>query len=156
MTSSKSGGQLRADGPPGVAYRCMHEHRNQYALTELAGLVGVSRSACYRWAKPEVSLRRKPRDAEFSGGRASGSSSGRAARGCGRNCAGSAYNKGPPCCGNRACTTGGGEFLPVVLDLYDRKIIRGTSRPSTPRPPPTARPYRLYTSSSPDQGKQVR
>ena len=114
------------------------------------------------WCVPErllpvgVSLRRKPWDAEFSGGRASGSSSGRAARGCGRNCAGSAYNKGPPCCGNRACTPGGGEFLPVVLDLYDRKIIRGTSRPSTPRPPPTARPYRLYTSSSPDQGKQVR
>ena len=48
-----------------MAYQFMKAHQNQYAITEMAGLFGVSRSAYYRWAKTGVSKRREEADAEL-------------------------------------------------------------------------------------------
>ena len=48
-----------------MAYRFMQEHRDQYAITEMIGLFGVSRSAYYKWAKYGTSDRRSNADAEL-------------------------------------------------------------------------------------------
>jgi transposase len=34
-----------------MVYRFMSEHRDEYAVREMAGIFGVSRGAWYRWAK---------------------------------------------------------------------------------------------------------
>jgi transposase InsO family protein len=43
----------------------MQEHRKQYAVTEMIGLFGVSRSAYYQWAKRGACDRRSNADAEL-------------------------------------------------------------------------------------------
>jgi transposase InsO family protein len=45
----------------------MQANRNRYALKEMAGLLGVSSSAYYRWARNGVSLRRARADAALVG-----------------------------------------------------------------------------------------
>ena len=49
-----------------MAYQFMKGNKNRYAITEMAGLLGVSRSAYYRWAKNGVSQRRKTADTELA------------------------------------------------------------------------------------------
>ena len=48
-----------------MAYWFMKTKQNQYAIKEMAGLFGVSRSAYYQWARTGVSQRRKTIDAEL-------------------------------------------------------------------------------------------
>ena len=48
-----------------MAYRFMQENRSRYRVTEMAGLLGVSRGAYYQWAKHGVSERRNSADAEL-------------------------------------------------------------------------------------------
>jgi len=48
-----------------MAYRFLQSHRDGYTITEMAGLLGVSRSAYYQWARRGVSSRRKEADAEL-------------------------------------------------------------------------------------------
>ena len=48
-----------------TAYRFMQENRNQYAVTEMIELFGVSRSAYYKWTKQGTSDRRSNADAEL-------------------------------------------------------------------------------------------
>lgn len=43
----------------------MKENRGKYTITEMAGLLGVSRSAYYKWASGKVSQRRREADAEL-------------------------------------------------------------------------------------------
>jgi transposase InsO family protein len=43
----------------------METHKNQYSIKEMAGLLGVSRSAYYKWAKGGVPSLRKEADAEL-------------------------------------------------------------------------------------------
>jgi ribosome-binding protein aMBF1 (putative translation factor) len=47
--------------------RFMRENQGQYTVREMAGLFGVSCSACYQWAKQQgVSSRREEEDAELA------------------------------------------------------------------------------------------
>jgi transposase InsO family protein len=48
-----------------MAYEFMQTNRNHYAVKEMAGLLGVSRSAYYQWARNGVSPRNKAADAEL-------------------------------------------------------------------------------------------
>jgi len=48
-----------------MAYQFMKTHQNRYAIKEMAGLFGVSRSAYYQWARNGVSQRRRIADAEL-------------------------------------------------------------------------------------------
>jgi transposase InsO family protein len=48
-----------------MAYRFMEANKGRYAVKEMAGLLGVSRSAYYQWARRGVSNRRKEADAEL-------------------------------------------------------------------------------------------
>ena len=48
-----------------MAYQFMKANQNRYTIKEMAGLLGVSRSAYYRWAKTGVSNRRHEDDAEL-------------------------------------------------------------------------------------------
>jgi len=43
----------------------MRENQDQFTITEMAGLLGVSRSAYYKWARKGVSSRRKEADAQL-------------------------------------------------------------------------------------------
>ena len=48
-----------------MAYQFLQSNRDRYTITEMAGLLGVSRGAYYQWARAGVSLRRKEADAEL-------------------------------------------------------------------------------------------
>jgi transposase InsO family protein len=48
-----------------MAYQFIQANKNRYAITEMAGLFGVSRSAYYQWARGGVSNRRGIADAEL-------------------------------------------------------------------------------------------
>jgi len=48
-----------------MAYEFMKANQKQYAIKEMAGLLGVSRSAYYQWVRDGVSQRRKIADAEL-------------------------------------------------------------------------------------------
>ena len=48
-----------------MAYRFMKANQNRYTIREMAGLLGVSRSAYYQWARNGVSQRRGIVDAEL-------------------------------------------------------------------------------------------
>jgi transposase InsO family protein len=48
-----------------MAYQFMKANQRRYTVKETAGLLGVSRSAYYRWAKNGVSQRRKEADTEL-------------------------------------------------------------------------------------------
>ena len=48
-----------------MAYQFMKTHQNWYAIKEMAGLLGVSRSAYYQWVRNGVSQRRETEDAEL-------------------------------------------------------------------------------------------
>ena len=48
-----------------MAYRFIQTNRGRYAVQEMAGLLGVSRSAYYQWARNGVSSRRKAADIEL-------------------------------------------------------------------------------------------
>ena len=48
-----------------MAYQFLKANQSRYTITEMAGLLGVSRSAYYKWAKRGVSSRRKEADAEL-------------------------------------------------------------------------------------------
>jgi putative transposase len=48
-----------------TAYQFMKANKDRYAVKEMAGLLGVSRSAYYRWARGGVPRRRKEADAEL-------------------------------------------------------------------------------------------
>jgi transposase InsO family protein len=48
-----------------MAYRFMQANRCRYAVTEMAGLLGASRGAYYKWARDGVSQRRGAADAEL-------------------------------------------------------------------------------------------
>jgi predicted DNA-binding transcriptional regulator AlpA len=47
-----------------MVYRFMSEHRGEYTIREMAGVLGVSRSAYYKWAKQEASGVKKEGDKE--------------------------------------------------------------------------------------------
>jgi transposase InsO family protein len=48
-----------------MAYQFMQTNKKRYAIKEMAGLLGVSRSAYYKWAMGGVSSRRKEADDEL-------------------------------------------------------------------------------------------
>ena len=48
-----------------MVYRFLKANRGRYTIKEMAELLGVSRSAYYKWAKRETSPRRKEADAEL-------------------------------------------------------------------------------------------
>jgi transposase InsO family protein len=48
-----------------MVYRFMSEHRGEYTIREMAGVLGVSSSAYYKWAKQEASGVRKEGDGEL-------------------------------------------------------------------------------------------
>jgi putative transposase len=48
-----------------MAYQFMKANKDRYAVKEMAGLLGVSRSAYYRWARNGASRRRTEADAEL-------------------------------------------------------------------------------------------
>jgi transcriptional regulator with XRE-family HTH domain len=48
-----------------MAYRFMKTNQDRYTIKEMAGVLGVSRSAYYRWARNGVSQRRAEADAEL-------------------------------------------------------------------------------------------
>jgi len=48
-----------------MAYRFMQANRGKHTIREMAGLLGVSRSAYYQWARNGVSPRRREADAEL-------------------------------------------------------------------------------------------
>jgi transposase InsO family protein len=48
-----------------MAYRFIRANKDRYTVKEMAGLLGVSRSAYYRWAGNGASQRRKAEDAEL-------------------------------------------------------------------------------------------
>ena len=48
-----------------MAYEFMKSNQKQYTIKEMAGLLGVSRSAYYQWVRDGVSQRRKIADAEL-------------------------------------------------------------------------------------------
>ena len=48
-----------------MAYRFIQTNRGRYTVKEMAGLLGVSRGAYYRWTKGGVSLQRKTADTEL-------------------------------------------------------------------------------------------
>ncbi|MCL1837486.1 MAG: IS3 family transposase [Treponema sp.] len=48
-----------------MAYRFMRENRSRYTVREMAGLLGVSRSAYYQWARGKKPSRRGEADAEL-------------------------------------------------------------------------------------------
>jgi transposase InsO family protein len=48
-----------------MAYQFMEANQDQYSITEMTGLFGVSRSAYYKWVRNGVSTRRKEEDAEL-------------------------------------------------------------------------------------------
>ena len=48
-----------------MAYQFLQANRGSYTITETSGLLGVSRSAYYNWARRGVSSRRKEADAEL-------------------------------------------------------------------------------------------
>jgi transposase InsO family protein len=48
-----------------MVYRFMSEHREEYTIREMAGVLGVSSSAYYKWAKKEASGGRKEGDGEL-------------------------------------------------------------------------------------------
>jgi transposase InsO family protein len=48
-----------------MAYQFMQANKDRYSVTEMAGLLGVSRSAYYQWARNGVSQRQKAADAEL-------------------------------------------------------------------------------------------
>jgi len=48
-----------------MAYRFMQEHKNRYTIKEMAGLLGVSCGAYYKWARNGTSQRRQQADAEL-------------------------------------------------------------------------------------------
>jgi transposase InsO family protein len=48
-----------------MAYQYMKTNRSRYTITEMAGLLGVSRSAYYQWSRNGVSPRNKAADAEL-------------------------------------------------------------------------------------------
>ena len=48
-----------------MAYQFLKANRGRYTITEMAGLLGVSRSAYYKWANTGVSSRLKEADAEL-------------------------------------------------------------------------------------------
>jgi hypothetical protein len=48
-----------------MVYRFMSEHREEYTVREMAGVLGVSSSAYYKWAKKEASGERKGGDEEL-------------------------------------------------------------------------------------------
>jgi transposase InsO family protein len=47
-----------------MVYRFMKANQSRYTIREMAGILGVSRSAYYQWAKNGVSQRRTEADAE--------------------------------------------------------------------------------------------
>jgi DNA-binding XRE family transcriptional regulator len=48
-----------------MAYQFMKTNQDRYTIREMAGLLGVSRSAYYQWAKNGGSQRRTEADAEL-------------------------------------------------------------------------------------------
>jgi len=48
-----------------MTYQFMKENKNRYAIKEMAGLLGFSRGAYYKWMKNGVSQRRETADAEL-------------------------------------------------------------------------------------------
>ena len=48
-----------------MLYRFMQENRGKYSIKEMAAVLGVSRSAYYKWARHGVSSRRSTADAEL-------------------------------------------------------------------------------------------
>jgi hypothetical protein len=48
-----------------MVYQFMREHRGIYPVREMAGLLGISGSAYYRWAKYGCETWRREADAEF-------------------------------------------------------------------------------------------
>jgi transposase InsO family protein len=48
-----------------MAYAFMKTNQNRYAVKEMAGLLGVSRSAYYQWARNGMSVRNKTADVEL-------------------------------------------------------------------------------------------
>jgi len=48
-----------------MAYQFIRTNQNRYAIKERSGLLGVSRSAYYKWLKAGVSNRRHRTDAEL-------------------------------------------------------------------------------------------
>jgi len=48
-----------------MAYQFLQTNRGRYTITEMTGLLGVSRSAYYQWARTGVSSRRKEADVEL-------------------------------------------------------------------------------------------
>jgi hypothetical protein len=49
-----------------MAYRFMSEHRDEYAVREMAGIFAFGCGAYYKWAKNGVSGRRQKADAELA------------------------------------------------------------------------------------------
>ena len=49
-----------------MTYRFMRANRGRYTVREMAGLLGVSRGAYYKWARDGVSRRRETADAELA------------------------------------------------------------------------------------------
>jgi hypothetical protein len=48
-----------------MAYRFMQANKDRYPVREMAGLLGVTSGAYYKWRKNGVSERRDKRDAEL-------------------------------------------------------------------------------------------
>ena len=48
-----------------MAYQFLKANKDKYTIKEMTGLLGVSRSAYYKWARGGISLRRKEADAEI-------------------------------------------------------------------------------------------